>query len=650
MAKPGAAQALRYGPAPSWVQQVDAPAAPIPAGGGGSQLLLVDHQIRLGRGGEEMYSHVVSRVLNAAGLAANGAFQESWDPSTQVLTINHIRILRDGQWIDLLQGGAKMMVLQRETNLERFMLDGQLTATQQLDGLRIGDVIDIAVTYRHLDPAIGDISAAAMGLNFPGVASRARFRLTWSDEKPITWRVYPGMPSPTVSHLDGRTELLIDMANARAPSPPAQAPARFAMLGRLEATQFKSWGDVAGAMAPLFAKAEILAADSPVKAEAASIRAAAATPERQASLALAWVQRNVRYELVGMNDGGFVPATADQTWARRYGDCKGKTVLLLAMLHQLGIEAEPVLVNTKAGDSVTESLPHLVFDHVMVRAHIGGRWYFLDGTRPGDPANLDDLPTPPFHVGLPVRSAGSDLIKIDLPAPKQPQQASVERIDASAGLDAPAPEHAEVVWRGDFAVALAAAFSAKPHDVVENFIRATITHQESTFDIKSVAWTYDPSAATLTVRVDGLDRLDWRWNRDARRSEYEITGPGDLVAALPKRGAGPFQDAPYAVGFPAFSSNHVELVLPKGGAGFEIVGSDVDRTLGAVEISRKARLQGGVAILDTSNRSVAPEFPASQADAFNQFLQELRDDPVDVRAPVGTASHVLSLSGPSPRG
>src|SRR6202012_176033 len=100
-----------------------------------------------------------------------------------------------------------------------------------------------------------------------------------------------------------------------------------------------------------------------------------------------------------MDDGGYVPAAADQTWKRRYGDCKGKTALLLALLHGLGIEAEPVLVNSRMGDMLADSLPQLgAFDHVLVRAHINGHVYWLDGTHSGD-RTLADLGSSVFHYG-----------------------------------------------------------------------------------------------------------------------------------------------------------------------------------------------------------------------------------------------------------
>ena len=65
--------------------------------------------------------------------------------------------------------------------------------------------------------------------------------------------------------------------------------------------------------------------------------------------ALALVQDQVRYVFLGMNEGALVPADAEETWTRRFGDCKGKSALLVALLRALDIDAEPVAVNALAG-------------------------------------------------------------------------------------------------------------------------------------------------------------------------------------------------------------------------------------------------------------------------------------------------------------
>src|SRR5579859_6412530 len=113
--------------------------------------------------------------------------------------------------------------------------------------------------------------------------------------------------------------------------------------------------------------------DSPLHEEVARIRAASKDPKIQAAMALDLVEDEVRYLFLGMNNGGLIPAAADLNWSRRFGDCKGKTVLLLALLRELGIKSEPALVDTRMGDDL-DARPAMVnaFDHVIVRATVGG--------------------------------------------------------------------------------------------------------------------------------------------------------------------------------------------------------------------------------------------------------------------------------------
>ena len=217
-----------------------------------------------------------------------------------------------------------------------------------------------------------------------------------------------------VTHAGGQTEVTLDLANVRVPKPPRGAPHRFNDLAEMEVTQFASWAEVSSLMDPLYAKASGAGArTSPLQDEIAKIAAATTDPKQRAAMALHLVQDKTRYVFLGMDFGGYVPAQADRTWARRFGDCKGKTALLLALLHGLGIQAQPALVATGLGDGLDERLPMMnVFDHVMVRAEIGGKAYWLDGTREGD-RGLDDLTIPGFHWSLLVQPQGGHLEKME---------------------------------------------------------------------------------------------------------------------------------------------------------------------------------------------------------------------------------------------
>jgi tetratricopeptide (TPR) repeat protein len=84
---------------------------------------------------------------------------------------------------------------------------------------------------------------------------------------------------------------------------------------------------------------------------------------------------------VGLEFGihGFKPYKVTQIFSRRFGDCKDKASLLLALLREAGIESELVLVRTRRGGRVDTAPASLaVFDHAIV--YVPRLSLYLDGT------------------------------------------------------------------------------------------------------------------------------------------------------------------------------------------------------------------------------------------------------------------------------
>lgn len=62
-----------------------------------------------------------------------------------------------------------------------------------------------------------------------------------------------------------------------------------------------------------------------------------------------FLQSNIRYYAIEIGISGFQPHRADEILQNRYGDCKDKTTLLIAMLAAVNIKAYPVLVDSERG-------------------------------------------------------------------------------------------------------------------------------------------------------------------------------------------------------------------------------------------------------------------------------------------------------------
>ena len=624
-----AADEVRYAPAPAWVKPVAVPDAPPDKESGAAQVLLQDDQARFGEA-DEFYTERAMRVVSPQALAGGNVIR-SWNPETETLTVHKLQVIRDKQVIDVLAGGKKLTVLRRETSLERATLDGNLTATIQPEDLRVGDILDYAITVTRKDPVMQGRSEGFAALQRQAVVVRSHVRAIWPAGKPIRWRATVGLPEPKLTKTRDGTELEVGGERLDVLRPPRNAPPRFRRIGQLEMTEFADWAQVSALMAPLYRKAATLKPDSPLKAEAAKIKAASNDPKTRAQAALKLVEDQTRYVFLGMNLGGYTPADADVTWTRRFGDCKGKTALLLALLNELGIEAEPAFVSSSDGDGMDERLPMVaLFDHVLVRARIGGKTYWLDGTRLGD-RGLDDIPPPGFHWALPVQAAGGALEPILRPPFTTPQTERLVDVDLTGGLDGPAPVHVEYVTRGEAGAAMKLLMERPGQALLDRALREMFTGVYPWIVPKAVGWSYDDKAGAGRMWMDGTGTLTWRPNGSVRDLSVEGAEIGGDVSY--QRQPGPNQDAPFTVVHPLYDRTVTSYKLPANAAAIMLAGApDVNQTIAGVAYKRISRLKDRVATVEVERRSLVAEFPAAEADADAAIFRALGQTTMALRA------------------
>jgi len=618
----GAADKLQYGPPPVWVVQLPLPTDAKSPAGVAAQILLWDGQQRYSDRADQFYQEAAIRIVSAQALGLLSSISRAWNPDTQSLTINKLRIIRGDQVIDLLGGGKTMTVLRRETNLDAAMIDGTLTATLQPEDLRVGDIVDIATTTDTADPVLKGMSQGAFAIPSVGAVARVHFSALWAPGKPIIWRATEGAPAPTLARTPVEDRLALDLRNFELPKPPMGAPARYSALGQIEVTQFHDWAQVSALMAPLYRAAETVNPGSELDQEISKIAHGSSDPKTRAAAALQLVQEKVRYLAVTLDNGELTPANAEVTWARRFGDCKAKTALLLAILSRLGIDAEPALVSTNLGDGLNERLPRIdIFNHVLVRTEIGGKTYWLDGVRVGD-EDLDHIQIPAFHWALPVKSSGAALEALTQPPLDQPERELTVNFDATNGLDAPAPAHLEETFRNDTAVAEHLAIDTSNAADRDRSLREFWTQLYPRVTVSAVTATYDASNKTMRFTMDGAADIDWTPSGTTRRFWIPESQLG--WDASFKREPGPDQDAPFAVNHPSYEVTHVSVRLPKHGYHFLLANAeDLDATIAGVEYHRRSRLTENGAVMTVSTRSIAREFPAALASAAASALHNL---------------------------
>ncbi|KAE9628641.1 hypothetical protein [Parasedimentitalea maritima] len=94
------------------------------------------------------------------------------------------------------------------------------------------------------------------------------------------------------------------------------------------------------------------------------------------------------------------------------------TLLLIALLAELDIEAVPFLVSMENTDAIDAYIPsHGAFDHIVVSATLNGRTYILDPTRGVQLGDLEHLQQGNFGKGVVVAKHGPGMIDAPVPAP-----------------------------------------------------------------------------------------------------------------------------------------------------------------------------------------------------------------------------------------
>lgn len=131
---------------------------------------------------------------------------------------------------------------------------------------------------------------------------------------------------------------------------------------------------------------------------------------------LAFLNKEIRYTGIEFGDNSVIPHPTAETLTRKYGDCKDKSLLLVAMLRAAEIPAYMALLNVEGDRLVLPEIPGMeVFDHAIV---------FV----PGSPELWIDPTDQYSRLGqLPIHDQGQSALVIGSGTPslvKTPEDAS----------------------------------------------------------------------------------------------------------------------------------------------------------------------------------------------------------------------------------
>lgn len=576
---------VQYDAPPEWVAPIDMGTA----ADAGEDIVLYDRQVRLDGGVVTRYTDIAYNITNTQALQRFGTLQFAWLPDKGDLTFHRLELIRGDEVIDLLAQGVQPEVIRRERQLERRSVDGQLTAVVAVPGMEVGDILRMATSTTLRDQALQDEMQALEGVVAePTRLGLGRLRVSWPADSDVVWGMMGDLEKPEVIEQGDDRLIEIILPIDKPEEMPQDAPARFRASPLLQFGTFASWEEVSQVMAPHFATQGAIAPGGEIDAEVKRIMATTDAPLERAALALELVQDEISYLLNGMDGGNYLPQSPQETWEKKFGDCKAKSVLLLAMLHEMGIEAEVVLADIDFGDAVSISQPVPgAFDHMIVHAKIDGKDYWLDGTDAGGRlATIDKVPD--FTWVLPLRTEGAGLVRLEQRWPQMADRSYDVTIDMRAGVDLPTLYQIDFEARGGIGAQLRAL-------AVENDAKTRISHANGFFDnimdgvIYDAAYSYDDESGVAKVTAKGMTFGAFQLERDT--ATHAVASVATNWRFNPDRARSAWRDIPFRVGGPYTAEQDTTFLLPDDGKGVQIDGGTaLDTQVAGTKFKRSSLL------------------------------------------------------------
>lgn len=396
-------------PAPSWVQSIvfdkninSNQSTPI-------QILLSDQQINLELKKQSSFIHMIKRVNTGAGLNTGSQIQIEFDPAYQNLAIHKIELIRNDERIEKLDP-RRIQLLQRETQLEARLYDGRVTASIVLDDVRVGDQIEYSYTIRGSNPVFdGKFAFIDNSGSSVGSTTQYSLRISYPSTRIINYRT-PKNVIVEFEKNDLTQVLRFHQKNIPQYIYEESSSTSYFINQFIQLSEFQNWNEVALWGNELFKVAYV--DDEKITKQVNEWRKFPSQKE-QLNAALNFVQKEIRYFGTEIGVNSHKPDLPYKIMKQRYGDCKDKTSLLIALLKALNISASPALASTVFREETGELLPSpLAFNHVIAGVDIDGKRLWLDSTRDQQTGSAEEREVRDYGMVLLTQEQSNELLML----------------------------------------------------------------------------------------------------------------------------------------------------------------------------------------------------------------------------------------------
>ena len=328
---------------------------------------------------------VVVVVLDARKAEALRAFGYGYSGGREQLEVLAAeRITADGR-----REGAQRVVDRGQDGKENGAYSDARSKTVVFSALEDGDVLHVRVRKEAMGlqnlfgDFFGDVEVLQSRLPL------RKFQMTI--EAPTSRPLYVGgrsAPVPVVRDRDGVRVWDFVVDDVPALIGEQGMPPWFEVASSISVSTYGAWGALGQWYEALIA--DQLRLDDDLRAVARELKAAATSREDLVRRVYEHVVISTRYVGIELGIHGWKPYPVSEVYRRRFGDCKDKASLLVALLREVGVDAHLVLVRTiQLGHAGETPASMWAFNHAI--AWVAELDLFLDGT--AERSGWRELPT-----------------------------------------------------------------------------------------------------------------------------------------------------------------------------------------------------------------------------------------------------------------
>lgn len=337
-------------------------------------------------GNNGRYEQQIFRVNNRQGADSLAYYAVTYDPDVEQVRFLTAHVVHaDGSSADAPEAGDQ--TFSQSVGYETYY--NVRNKYVQMPTMRAGDFVEIAyrVMPTTLESLYGDYYGSMDQFGSSAPTLMQQYVVLTPADKSLYFKAVR-FQGQAEQKTEGGSKIYrwVDRDLAAQISEPS-APPVIEQAPYVEVSAFQNWNDFARWYTQLI-RDTFVVNDEMVQTVAGLVRGK--TTEREKVDAIyRWVIQNTHYVALELGIHGYRPYPVTQVFHRRFGDCKDKASLLIAMLHLAGIRSEFVLVRVRELGLVDPTVPSVAdFDHAIV--YVPGMNLYLDGTAEYNGA--DELP------------------------------------------------------------------------------------------------------------------------------------------------------------------------------------------------------------------------------------------------------------------